>query len=136
MLCVFVSLVVQARGKGGRGGSHLGGGHVTKNGTYVAPHRSTNPKNTKRDNFSSKGNVNPYTGKEGTKDPNKVVRRLSFGSFVAAAYGGLVATAGIASAAIFVGSPGYPRGWTVNIEGEKACSDPFIWTATNEIECS
>jgi hypothetical protein len=61
-----------AKGSGGRsssGGSHHVSGHVTKNGTYVAPHQATNPNNTKTDNWSSKGNVNPYTGKDGTKDP-------------------------------------------------------------------
>lgn len=53
-----------------KGGSHSVRGHVNKDGTYVAPHHATNPNETKRDNYSSKGNVNPYTGKEGTKDPN------------------------------------------------------------------
>lgn len=43
-------------------------GHTTKNGTYVAPSRATNPNDTKRDNYSQKGNVNPNTGKEGTKN--------------------------------------------------------------------
>ena len=53
------------------GGTHTVQGHTNKNGTYVAPHRQTNPNNTKHDNWSSKGNVNPDTGKQGTKDPNK-----------------------------------------------------------------
>lgn len=53
------------------GGAHTVSGHVTKNGTYVAPHRQTNPNDTKHDNWSSKGNVNPDTGKAGTKDPSK-----------------------------------------------------------------
>lgn len=50
--------------------SHSVRGYTTKNGTYVAPHRQTNPNSTKRDNYSTKGNVNPYTGKAGTKKPN------------------------------------------------------------------
>jgi hypothetical protein len=49
------------------GGSHSVRGHVTKNGTYVAPHHATNPDGRKSNNWSQKGNVNPYTGKEGTK---------------------------------------------------------------------
>lgn len=53
------------------GGSHAVRGHVKRNGTYVAPTRAKNPNGTKQDNYSSKGNVNPATGKEGTKDPNK-----------------------------------------------------------------
>ena len=48
--------------------SHDVRGHTTKNGTYVAPSHATNPNDTKTDNFSNKGNVNPYTGKEGTKE--------------------------------------------------------------------
>lgn len=43
--------------------------HVTKTGTYVAPSYRTAPNRTKVDNWSSKPNVNPYTGKAGTKDP-------------------------------------------------------------------
>lgn len=47
-------------------------GYVTKNGTYVAPSHATAPNDTKADNYSAKGNINPYTGKEGTIDPYKV----------------------------------------------------------------
>jgi hypothetical protein len=43
--------------------------YVTKNGVYVPAHRATNPNSTKLDNWSTKGNVNPYTGKPGTVDP-------------------------------------------------------------------
>lgn len=41
--------------------------YVTKNGTYVAPSNKSAPNPTKIDNYSAKGNVNPYTGKEGTR---------------------------------------------------------------------
>lgn len=44
-------------------------GYTKKSGKIVSPHRRTNPNRTKRDNWSTKGNVNPYTGKEGTKSP-------------------------------------------------------------------
>jgi hypothetical protein len=50
-------------------GSHSISGYSKKDGTYVAPSHATNPNSSKHDNWSSKGNVNPYTGKEGTKDP-------------------------------------------------------------------
>lgn len=53
------------------GGSHAVRGHVKKDGTYVQPHRATNPNQTQRDNWSSKPNVNPYTGKPGTKEAEK-----------------------------------------------------------------
>ncbi len=38
-------------------------------GSYVAPHFKTTPNRTKFDNFSTKGNYNPYTGKKGTVNP-------------------------------------------------------------------
>lgn len=41
-------------------------GHVTKNGTYVEPHYRSSPNNNTYDNYSTKDNSNPYTGKEGT----------------------------------------------------------------------
>jgi hypothetical protein len=44
-------------------------GHYRKNGTYVAPHYRSAPNKSKLDNWSTKGNVNPYTGKVGTKNP-------------------------------------------------------------------
>lgn len=53
------------------GGSHSVKGHVKKDGTYVQPYRATNPNNTQRDNWSSKPNVNPNTGKPGTKEAEK-----------------------------------------------------------------
>jgi hypothetical protein len=46
---------------------HLVSGYTRKNGTHVAAHYQTNPNSTKTDNYSTKGNVNPHTGKAGTK---------------------------------------------------------------------
>lgn len=43
--------------------------YTKKDGTYVAPHMRSSPNNTTLDNYSTKGNVNPYTGQPGTKDP-------------------------------------------------------------------
>ncbi len=44
-------------------------GHTTREGVYVPPHVRTAPNDTRTDNWSSKPNVNPYTGKAGTADP-------------------------------------------------------------------
>lgn len=44
-------------------------GYYKKNGTYVQPHYRSSPNSTPNDNYSTKGNVNPYTGKEGTRNP-------------------------------------------------------------------
>ena len=69
VLLALCSVSVGAFAKGGSsGGSHAISGHVTKNGTYVAPSHATNPNSVKTDNYSHKGNTNPYTGKPGTKD--------------------------------------------------------------------
>lgn len=49
--------------------------HTTKKGTYVPSHRRTNPDKSKNNNWSTKGNVNPNTGKKGTVDPYKTTTR-------------------------------------------------------------
>jgi hypothetical protein len=46
-------------------------GYTKKDGTYVEPHIRSSPNKDKSDNFSSKGNTNPYTGKKGYVDPDK-----------------------------------------------------------------
>jgi hypothetical protein len=39
-------------------------GYVRKNGTYVQPYLRSNPDHSKLNNWSTKGNINPYTGKK------------------------------------------------------------------------
>lgn len=51
------------------GSSHSVRSYVKRNGTYVPRSHATNPNKSKYDNWSTRGNVNPYTGKRGTKDP-------------------------------------------------------------------
>lgn len=46
-------------------------GHVTKAGVYVAPHTRTSPDRSRTNNWSSKPNINPRTGKSGTVNPYK-----------------------------------------------------------------
>lgn len=45
--------------------------YVKKNGKLVKGTVRTPPNSTQRDNYSSRGNVNPMTGKRGTKIPKK-----------------------------------------------------------------
>lgn len=40
-------------------------------GRYVAPSFKTSPNRTKIDNYSTKGNYNPFTGKRGYVNPYK-----------------------------------------------------------------
>lgn len=42
-------------------------GYVRSNGTYVQPHYRSNPDGNFYNNWSTKPNINPYTGKMGTK---------------------------------------------------------------------
>lgn len=49
--------------------SHSVKGYTKKNGTHIAAHRQTNADKSKANNWSTKGNVNPYTGKKGRKKP-------------------------------------------------------------------
>ena len=42
-------------------------GYYRQNGTYVDSHIRTSPNNTIRDNWSTWGNTNPYTGQKGYK---------------------------------------------------------------------
>lgn len=40
-------------------------GYTKANGTYVQPYTRSSPNSTKSDNYSTQGNVNPYTGQRG-----------------------------------------------------------------------
>jgi len=81
MVSFMVSDVV-ARGGRGRGSGHSSSigpgtgsnysshsvhGYVRKDGTSVAPHHRSNPDHNFYNNWSTKPNVNPYTGIEGTR---------------------------------------------------------------------
>ena len=73
MRSLLVVVLLAGSAFAGRGGhsssssSHAVRGYTKKNGTYVAPHRQTNPDHTQTNNYSTRGNVNPYTGKAGTR---------------------------------------------------------------------
>lgn len=44
-------------------------GYTRKDGTYVQPHHRSAPDNNQYNNWSTQGNVNPYTGRAGTVTP-------------------------------------------------------------------
>jgi hypothetical protein len=58
-------------GTGSSSSSHAVRGYTTRRGTHVAPHHQTNPDRTQRNNYSTKGNVNPWTGKTGTRNATR-----------------------------------------------------------------
>ena len=76
VIALFISATALAKGSGHYSGSHSSSsrrthveGYTKKDGTYVAPHDRTSADSTKTNNWSTKGNVNPDTGKAGTKNP-------------------------------------------------------------------
>ncbi len=74
-MAICASLIASASAQGygyGTGSnpySHPTQGYTNQYGTYVQPHYQTNPNGTQYDNYGSRGNYNPYTGKTGTRTP-------------------------------------------------------------------
>ena len=56
-------------GTGSNPSSHFVNGYTTRRGTYVPPHHTTDPNTTQRDNYGTRGNLNPWTGSVGTRSP-------------------------------------------------------------------
>jgi len=50
-------------------------GYWRSDGTYVRPHYRSHPDGNVFNNWSTKGNINPYTGEMGTRDPFKELNR-------------------------------------------------------------
>lgn len=67
VLAVLFALAILAPGLALAGGSVHVRGYVRKDGTYVAPHYRSAPDQSFQNNWSTKGNFNPYTGEEGTR---------------------------------------------------------------------
>jgi hypothetical protein len=56
-------------------------GYYRNNGTYVQPYFRTAPNSTNRDNFSTKGNTNPYTGKPGWIEPDSKYNTFYYSTY-------------------------------------------------------
>jgi hypothetical protein len=69
LMFAATAALAQYLGTGSNPSSHPVQGYTTNSGTYVPPHQQTNPNGTQRDNYSATGNVNPYTGAVGTRNP-------------------------------------------------------------------
>ena len=65
----IVALFVLALCASAVAGTHVRG-YTNKDGKHVAPHYRSHRDHTKRNNYTTKGNVNPYTGKKGPKKIN------------------------------------------------------------------
>lgn len=75
---IIVAGLLAATGASAQG--HLVEGYTRSNGTYVAPHYQSEANGTKLDNYSTQGNVNPYTGRAGTVDPYQPSQSNPYGS--------------------------------------------------------
>lgn len=67
-------------------------GYIRRDGTYVAPHYRSSPNSNTFDNYSTRGNGNPYTGERGTRDPFSAPSSgygSSYGSGSSSTYRGL-----------------------------------------------
>jgi type IV secretory pathway TrbL component len=82
LVLVATGALAQSRGLYGSSGSSYGGTgfgsnsqshtispYTNSHGGYVGGSHATNPNNTQMDNYSTRGNVNPYTGAVGTRTP-------------------------------------------------------------------
>ncbi|NCB43077.1 MAG: hypothetical protein EOM59_10715 [Clostridia bacterium] len=47
-------------------------GYYRRDGSFVAPHYRSSPNRIPDDNWSSKGQFNPYTGEQGTRNPQSL----------------------------------------------------------------
>lgn len=54
-------------GTGSKAGSTTVKGHLTKDGKYIPAHQRSTPDKSFTNNYSTKGNTNPYTGKPGSR---------------------------------------------------------------------
>lgn len=64
-MCCAVAGALMICGASAQGTTHVEG-YTTKNGTYVQPHYRTTPDSNPYNNWSTQGNVTPYTGQLGT----------------------------------------------------------------------
>ena len=54
-------------------------GYVRKNGTYVSGHYKTVSDKTNKNNYSTKGNFNPYTSTKGTRAQDYSINAYNYG---------------------------------------------------------
>lgn len=69
-ITVVLSLVLALITPPALGGGVRVKGYFKRDGTYVAPHYRSAPNSSKYDNYSTRGNFNPYTGEAGRTNPD------------------------------------------------------------------
>lgn len=66
-LAIAVTFILAAVGASAQQRTTTVQGHTRSDGTYVPSHQRTAPNSTQSDNWTTKGNTNPYTGQAGTR---------------------------------------------------------------------
>ena len=80
MRLLFAALALAGLGATAHADDYVNG-YYRNNGTYVNPYMRTSPNNTLMDNYSTRGNVNPYTGQSGTVDPYRTYQQPNYGNY-------------------------------------------------------
>jgi hypothetical protein len=80
-------------------------GYYKNNGTYVQPYQRSAPNSTPYDNYSTKGNVNPYTNQPGTITP-QTYTAPSPGSYQSGTYNGNTTYTGPRGGTYYINSNG------------------------------
>jgi len=78
---LFGALAVFALSNAASAGSTYVHGYTKSDGTYVEPHYRSAPDTSTYNNWSTKGNVNPYTGEAGTRDPDYRAPSSGYGGY-------------------------------------------------------
>ncbi len=65
--CLFIVLSISNL----YAGSSYTKSYIKSNGSYVQGHYKSMPNRTRADNYTTRGNINPYTGSIGTKSSYK-----------------------------------------------------------------
>lgn len=88
-------------------------GYTNSVGTYVQGYYRTTPNNTRNDNYSTVGNVNPYTGSYGTKPADS----YSSSTYSSPSYSSSYSTPTYSSTPVYTGSRGGQ--YYINSNGNK-----------------
>jgi Ni/Co efflux regulator RcnB len=77
---VFLAFLTTLSAQSNSNSKYQSGYFKPSTNTYVEPHMKTSTNSTNVDNYSSKGNINPYTGSTGSKAKDYTPAANNYGS--------------------------------------------------------
>lgn len=86
MLVIIFGLLFSATPAEASWASYIRGYFKPSTGTYVQPYYRSSPNATKLDNYSTKGNTNPFTGSKGYSDPYSTHKPFTSPSYSSPSY--------------------------------------------------